>query len=174
MKQTDKLNFKLDLQMFAEEEPEPPKPEEDYLKVIKDLKEKSVSKEEYDKLLEDRNKLLNDYLNGGDLKPHVDPKNKESAEDIREYLRQGKARTNLELWTKYLDLRDKVMEQGEIDPMVPVGPDVTPKDSDFASAAKTASEIRECIENCGGDPELFNQLLDKKFIGGFPKHNSRK
>lgn len=169
MKQTDKLNFYLDLQMFADGDPEPtPELEQDYLKVIKELKENSVPKADYEKVFNDRNKLLNDYLNGGNPQPSTDPEKGVSAEDIREYLRTGKSKTNLDLWTHYLDLRDKVMEQGGIDPMVPVGPDITPKDADFALAAKIASEIRECIENCDNDPELFNQLLDKKIIGGLP------
>lgn len=171
MNQTDKLNFKLDLQMFAEGDPEPaPEPEKDYLKIIADLKKNTVPKSEYEKVRNDRDKLLNDYLNGGDPQPEVnDPPQKESAEDLRAYLRSGKAKTNLDLWVHYLDLRDAVMEQGEIDPMVPVGEDYTPNAADFETAEHIASEIRECINLSGGDPAKFNELLDAKIIGGLPK-----
>lgn len=168
--------FKLNLQLFAEGDPnqQVDPVTQNYIDEIKDLKENTVPKAEYDKVVEEHKKALKEFLNGkthkeGDPedKPE-DPSIKSLREDL--FVKQN-CKTNLEYFSKSLKLREKIMEEGGIDPFVPVGKDMTPNESHFASAAKVASEIQSCIDACGGDPEEFNRLLDKKIIGGLPDHN---
>ena len=171
--------FKLNLQLFAEDDPAPEDKkdpiEQNYLKELKKLKENSVPKADYDKVVEEHKKVLKELLNGethkggddGNNQPE-DPSIKELREDL--YVKQN-CKNNLEYFSKTLMLREKVMEQGGIDPFVPVGKDVTPEDRHFATAAKIADEIQGCIDECGGDPDEFNRLLDKKIIGGLPFPN---
>lgn len=166
--------FKLNLQLFAEDNPNPQVDPvtQNYVKELKELKENSVPKSEYDKVVEEHKKVLKEFLNGelhkggeGDQQSQ-DPSIQELRDSL--YVKQD-CKNNLEYFSKTLLLREKVMEQGQIDPMVPIGKDMTPNDSHFATAAKIASEIQSCIDACGGDPEEFNRLLDKKIIGGLPR-----
>ena len=165
--------FKLNLQLFAEGDPQVDPVTQNYLDEIKDLKENTVPKAEYDKVVEEHKKALKEFLNGKTHK-EGDPDNqqpeKPSIKQLREdlYVKQN-CKTNLEYFSKTLQLREEIMEEGGIDPFVPIGKDMTPKDSHFATAAKIATEIQSCIDECGGDPDEFNRLLDKKIIGGLPR-----
>ena len=61
------------------------------------------------------------------------------------------------------------MENGKADPFVPFGKDANPTQADFDLAERVASTMQECITLAGGDPERFNQEVDKRIIGGLPK-----
>lgn len=170
--------FNLDLQMFAEdqkpngEEQNYDSPEKNLLEAYQQLKEKSVPKEDYDKVLEMNKKLLDASLNGvgeqteGEEKPS-DP----SIDDLRAELYGPKRKelTDLEYWEKTLALRKAVMDQGKTDPMVPVGKDVSPTQADFATAENICSVVEECINLANGDSQEFTRQLDKRVIGGLPK-----
>lgn len=165
--------FKLDLQLFTEGDPAPTPESQDqkYLDVIKELKEKSVSKEEYDKVVADRDKLLNDYLNGGSPTPEVEV-DTTTEKELIEALYGDKAEelSNLEYWKKTCKLREMQMGRGMIDPGVPRGRDGEgPTTEDFARSAKVFEVIQECINEAGDDPAKFNELLDGRVIGGLPK-----
>ena len=164
--------FKLNLQLFAEEEkPTPENQDQKYLEVIKELKEKSVPKEDYERVVADRDKLLNDYLNGGSPDPEV-VVDTTTEKELIEALYGDKAQelSNLEYWKKTCKLREMQMERGMIDPGVPRGRDAGgPTTEDFARSAKVFEVIQECINASGDDPEKFNELLDSKVIGGLPK-----
>ena len=167
--------YKLDLQLFAEDQPETPPTdlEQNYIEVIKELKENSVPKEDYDRVLDENKRLLNEYLNGGE--PVSVPEEEKITEaQLREDLYGGKKElTNLEYWDKTIKLREMVMARGQIDPAVPVGHKYKPTSEDFAVSAKVFAEIGECVKAADGDPAKFNDLLDAKIIGGIPRAKSR-
>lgn len=179
---TKALLFKLNLQLFAEDDDDPGKDkpgdkkdpddvDKNYLDEIKSLKEgKAKAEKDLAKAVAENKKLLKDYLDG-DIPP-ADEKDKTeepTEEELRESLYVKKdCKNNLEYFKKTLKLREKVMERGEIDPFVPVGKDMTPEQRHFDSATKIAKEIQSCIDACEDDPEQFNRLFDKKIIGGLP------
>lgn len=173
MKTKPKNLFKLDLQLFAEgdQASTPESQDQKYLDVIKELKEKSVPKEDYDRVVADRDKLLNDYLNGGSTAPEV-VVDTTTEKELIDALYGDKAQelSNLEYWKKTCKLREMQMERGMIDPSVPRGRDGGgPTTEDFARSARVFEVIQECIDASGDDPEKFNDLLDSKVIGGLPK-----
>lgn len=165
------LLFRLDIQLFAEDNP--PAPESNILEAYKKLKETSVPRADYEKVLEINKKLVDASLNGGgDNNDDEDSKKSEpSIDDLRADLYGPKRKdlNNLEYWSKTLALRKAVMDQGKTDPMVPIGKDVSPTQQDFATAENICSAIEECITLANGDPEEFNRELDKRIIGGLPK-----
>lgn len=179
---TEALLFKLNLQLFAEDDdPGDTPPGDDkgddvdsnYLDTIKDLKEKNAEKDkQLKKAVAENKKLLKDYLDG-DIPPAGDDKVKSTEptiEELRDSLYVKKdCKNNLEYFKKTLKLREKVMEQGEIDPFVPIGKDMTPEQRHFDDAARIAKHLQECVDSCEDDPEQFNRLLDKKIIGGLPE-----
>lgn len=162
-------HYILDLQLFAEEdqksaEPEKVDPEKNYAKAIAELKAKTVSREDYQKLEEQNKQLLDAIINGNGGQDSPEDKTKRaSIEELRKDLYvDKKTMTNLEYWEKTLQLRELLMEQGKTDPFVPVGHKVKATSADYAAAENVASGIKECIEAAGGDPVAFNNELRRR------------
>ena len=166
----DQTRFNLDLQLFAEEDPQEPTdkvdPEKNYAKAIRDLKENSVSKEDYEKLEAQNKQLLDAIINGNG---ETDDKDKvevlPSIKELREDLYGGKKHlSNLEYWEKTLALREALMAQGETDPFVPVGEKIVAENSDYEAAERVASVVKECIEYAKGDSAVFTNELQRRTI----------
>ena len=174
--------FKLDLQQFAEDpnpadpqNPAEPAPQDPgikkYLDALEEQKKNSVSKEAYAKLEAENKELFNAVLNGGSLKSGS-PKSEEKPDikQLREELYGGKASlNNLEYAKKTLELRKALMDEGEIDPFVPVGKNISPDENDFAKAQAVADVIQECIDTAEGDSGVFTNLLQLKTVEAMPR-----
>jgi chorismate mutase len=166
----NQTDYKLDLQLFAEEDPqdnlEKVDPEKNYAKAIRDLKENTVSKEDYEKLEAQNKQLLDAIINGNG---ETDDKDKvevlPSIKELREDLYGGKKHlSNLEYWQKTLALREALMAQGETDPFVPVGERITAERSDFEAAERVATVVKECIDYAKGDSAIFTNELQRRTI----------
>ena len=136
---------------------------QDYLAAIKELKEKSVDRSEYDKLRAENKKLIDAVVNGqpGQEEPVVSKHSKEQIDDLRNDLfNSPKELNNLEYITKAMELREALIENGEPDPFLPVGKQISPTRDDIEGAEKVAQVYRECIEYAEGDSEVFtNELM---------------
>ena len=181
--------FKLDLQMFAEdeqpkEEPKPsePKPNEEdtdkvaLAKALKEARENSVSKAEYDKVVAENKKLVSEIINGdehdgsGQHKvPEKDPDTviKELREDL--YGPNCSELSNLEYWTKTLALRKAVIEKGEPDPFLPVGAKISPDEDDVVKANNVADVVEQCIKEAEGNSDVFTALLQSRTNNDSPQ-----
>ena len=136
---------------------------QDYLAAIKELKEKSVDRSEYDKLRAENKKLIDAVVNGqpGQEEPVVSKHSKEQIDDLRnELFNSPKELNNLEYITKAMELREALIENGEPDPFLPVGKQISPTRDDIEGAEKVAQVYKECIEYAEGDSEVFtNELM---------------
>ena len=136
---------------------------QDYLAAIKELKEKSVDRSEYDKLRAENKKLIDAVVNGqpGQEEPVVSKHSKEQIDELRnELFNSPKELNNLEYITKAMELREALIENGEPDPFLPVGKQISPTRDDIEGAEKVAQVYRECIEYAEGDSEVFtNELM---------------
>ena len=136
---------------------------QDYLAAIKELKEKSVDRSEYDKLRAENKKLIDAVVNGqpGQEEPAVSKHSKEQIDDLRNDLfNSPKELNNLEYVTKAMELREALMENGEPDPFLPVGKQISPTRDDIEGAEKVAQVYKECIDYAEGDSEVFtNELM---------------
>ena len=136
---------------------------QDYLAAIKELKEKSVDRSEYDKLRAENKKLIDAVVNGqpGQEEQVVVKHSKEQIDELRNDLfNSPRELNNLEYITKAMELRDALMENGEPDPFLPVGKQISPTRDDLEGAEKVAQVYRECIEYAEGDSEVFtNELM---------------
>lgn len=136
------------------------KPAEDpLLKEIKDLKENTVDKKEYDRVMEQNRQLLKAVLDGDGDTPSVE--SKESIEDLRkELFNQNGDLSNLEVAKKSLDLRKKLMAEGKPDPFLPVGTNYIVTNEDIEAANRVAECLEHCVEYADGDSEVFtNELM---------------
>ena len=136
---------------------------QDYLAAIKELKEKSVDRSEYDKLRAENKKLIDAVVNGqpGQEEPAASKHSKEQIDELRNDLfNSPRELNNLEYVTKAMELREALMENGEPDPFLPVGKQISPTRDDLEGAEKVAQVYRECIDYAEGDSEVFtNELM---------------
>lgn len=136
---------------------------QDYLAAIKELKQNSVDRSEYDKLRAENKKLIDAVVNGqpGQEEPVASKHSKEQIDDLRnELFNSPKELNNLEYITKAMELREALMENGEPDPFLPVGKQISPTRDDLEGAEKVAQVYKECIEYAEGDSEVFtNELM---------------
>ena len=136
---------------------------QDYITAIKELKQNSVDRSEYEKLRAENKKLIDAVVNGqpGQEEPVVSKHSKEQIDDLRNDLfNSPRELNNLEYITKAMELREALMENGEPDPFLPVGKQISPTRDDLEGAEKVAQVYRECIEYAEGDSEVFtNELM---------------
>ena len=136
---------------------------QDYIAAIKELKQNSVDRSEYDKLRAENKKLIDAVVNGqpGQEEQVVVKHSKEQIDDLRNDLfNSPRELTNLEFITKTMELREALMENGEPDPFLPVGKQISPTRDDIEGAEKVAQVYKECIEYAEGDSEVFtNELM---------------
>ncbi len=136
---------------------------QDYLAAIKELKQNSVDRSEYDKLRAENKKLIDAVVNGqpGQEEPVVSKHSKEQIDDLRNDLfNSPRELNNLEYITKAMELREALIENGEPDPFLPVGKQISPTRDDIEGAEKVAQVYKECIEYAEGDSEVFtNELM---------------
>lgn len=136
---------------------------QDYINAIKDLKKNSVDRSEYEKLRAENKKLIDAVVNGqpGQEEQVVVKHSKEQIDDLRNDLfNSPRELNNLEFITKTMELREALMENGEPDPFLPVGKQISPTRDDIEGAEKVAQVYKECIEYAEGDSEVFtNELM---------------
>ena len=136
---------------------------QDYIAAIKELKQNSVDRSEYDKLRAENKKLIDAVVNGqpGQEEQVVVRHSKEQIDDLRNDLfNSPRELNNLEFITKAMELREALMENGEPDPFLPVGKQISPTRDDLEGAEKVAQVYKECIDYAEGDSEVFtNELM---------------
>ena len=134
----------------------------DYLAAIKELKQNSVGREEYEKLKAENKKLIDAVVNGQpSQEEQVVAHTKEDIDRLRkELFNSDKDLSNLEYVTKAVELREALIENGEPDPFIPVGHQISPTREDIEKAAMVAQVYKECIDYAEGDSEVFtNELM---------------
>lgn len=151
-------------QQKGEKEPAPNNVE--LAKALKEARENSVSKEQYDRVVAENKALVSEIINGeGAGSGQVSPEdNKPSIEELREELYGPKCSSlsNLEYWEKTLALRDAVIEKEGVDPFLPIGSKISPEASDVEAANRVAEVVKECIEEAEGNSDVFTALLQSK------------
>lgn len=141
-------------------------PEIDAAQALIDLKKNTVSKSDYEKLKEENQKLLKSIINGeqietGDITPET------SKEDLRKELYGGEGfhGSDIDFWTKTLELREKVMDEDGYDPFVPKGRQAVVTAADYEVAERVANVVRDVLDYANGDNALFISELNKRTTG---------
>ena len=145
---------------------------QDYISAINEIKQNTVSKEAYNKVVEDNKKLLDSLVHGTGNGQDQEQKPKEpDIDELREEL-YGVNRndmTNYEYVDKTLQLRKAIMDKGGGDPFVPSGMKIQPSLEEFQKAQNVADILQEQVDdvknNYGGDPSIFNDKLSRIING---------
>jgi len=135
----------------------------DYLAAIKELKQNSVGREEYERLKAENKKLIDAVVNGQPAQetPQAVVHTKDEINQLRKDLFNPEEQlTNLEYVTKAMELREALIENGNPDPFLPVGKQINPSRDDVEKANIVAQVYQECIDYADGDSEVFtNELM---------------
>lgn len=136
----------------------------EYINQIKDLKEKTVSREEYERIKNDNKELAKALINGtgANIPGITKPENKPDLDDLRKKLFTKKSKNDLEYFTNLLALRDGVMADGQPDPFLPINREFRATAQDEADAERIATQIKEAIEYADGDPAVFSNDLRRR------------
>lgn len=135
----------------------------DYLANLQALKDNTVSKDEYAKLVAD-NKRLAQALANGDFGSHEESAKKQiiSVDEAKAKLFNVTRKTDLQLFTEVLDLRDAVLNEGGNDPFLNVDPDHIPTEQEKLDADRIANNIRDAINYADGDPSIFRTEMMRR------------
>lgn len=138
----------------------------DYLAAIKELKKNSVDRAEYDRLRAENKKLLDTVINGQLPPEETEPTPKYRDTKVLKSIIANENSSNLDYWTAFLELRDKVIDECGYDPVVSggIGPNgaVEPEYGEREGMAEQMEIIRECIKIANGDNQVFINETSKR------------
>lgn len=157
-------------------EPEKSLTADEYTAAIKNLKAKTVSKEEYDKLKEENKTLIKALAGEGPAPEGAQETGKKP--DIKElrkkFLTAGEENlSNAETVQTALELRKALIESGERDPFLPQGMKIQTTPQDIATANKVADNLQKMLDEATDeegyiDEEMFNAQLRKNIAEDSP------
>ena len=153
-----------------EKEKKPESSNVELAKALKELKENSVSKEDYEKLQNENKELVAQIINGeggGNGQPTPE---KVDVKVLRDelYGPKGADLSNLDFWKKTLQLRQAVIEQEGYDPFLPHGAKIKPNQQDIERAEAVAKTVQECIDKSEGSSEIFTAMLQQETANDSP------
>lgn len=133
---------------------------EQYIAAIKELKENTVSKEEFLKVKKENKQLLDTLVNGQTIEQPV-VENKKTIQELKDHLMED-GLTNLDYVTTSLELRNRVLEDEGRDLYCPEGTQYSPSVQDRETAKKVADTLQEMIDIADGSPEVFNSEFQRR------------
>ena len=147
-------------------------PYQEYIDTINELKAKSVPKEKYEQLEQEKKGLIEALKNGSQVNV-VEPKEEVNIDELRRdlYGNPEKQMSNLEYVEKTLKLRKALIEKGEPDPFMPNGHEYQYDQRDQDKANYVAQVYQECIDYAQGNDQLFTQELMRRTKDDSPLSN---
>lgn len=131
----------------------------DPVQAINELKQNSVSKEQYNKVVEEKNKYLKALIDGTQV-PVDKQKDSVDIDALRKDLFSGENElSNLEYAQKALELREALIDSKGVDIFVGKGSKLTPTNEDYEAAQRVADTFQKCIDVAEGNSEIFTREL---------------
>ena len=128
----------------------------EYIDAIATLKQNSVDQASHDSLKQENKKLLDALVNGGQLDADaIKEQPKEDIQTLRDRVFNKENQSNLEYWTNVLALRDRLLEEGQEDPLVPQGRKIQATVQDYEAAQRVAEGMRNLVDYANGNNEVF-------------------
>ena len=145
-----------------------------YIDAIRDLKANTVSKDRYNKLMEENKNLLNSLVNGESVAAAA-PSQQNELPPIQDLVNEmrGKQLNDIEFVEKALEFRERVLEETGEDCFVSKGHNITPTQESYIAAQRTADIYRECLDYANGDNKVFMNELMRRMPNDGPVAQSR-
>lgn len=169
--------FRLNIQFFAEDNPQPEKvdpnqppvpqpdttpknPADVYADALDEMKAHTVPKEEYEKVLAERDTLVKRSLTQRELHLNPQPETVDLNQIRKELFTEHI--TNYDYVQKALKLRQGIIDQGGRD--IFVSPTSGRVEEDEKEARKVAKIMQECLDFCKDNHELFPSVLQSRLV----------
>lgn len=134
--------------------------DKDLLDQLKEFKETHVPKEEYEKVLAERNRLVNDFMTSTEIEQDDEPVVIDLDEQNRELFNPSKPITNMEFAKRFLEYRKNVIAMKGYDPIIPKNAN----QNDYFNRDQLIDAWEYCLEKCHDDPNLFDSLISKILV----------
>ena len=135
-----------------------------YLEEIKKLKENTVSKADYDKLLNENRNLLKTVVEGSKIEESTDSGTpKIPTIDLVKRLKSGEL-NNLEYVDTALKVRNQYLEETGRDLFLPNGHDYSPTSDDLASVKDVSEFLQDLVDVADGNSEVFTREYQRRVI----------
>ncbi len=133
---------------------------EQYIAAINQLKENTVSKEQFLKLKQENKQLLDSLVNGQTIEKPVEVV-RPSIDELKAKLGRDDL-SNLDYVSTSLELRNRVLEEQGIDMYCPNGAKYVSTYEDKMAAEKVAEAFQEMIDLADGSNEVFNAEFQRR------------
>ena len=140
--------------------------DQNYIEALAKMRENSVPKEQYQKLVDENKQLVEAMINGETIKNSA-PEPEVDIDKLRSEL-LTKDMTNMEYTKKSLELRNELLKRGEHDPFAPYRHNAEPEESDLVAASKAANALQHCLDVANGYPDVFNNELQRIMVDTVP------
>lgn len=130
----------------------------EYIEALNELRNSTVSKDQYQKLMAERNQLITALKNGETIQDADD--NPVDVDELRKKL-FTKDLSNLEYVDTALQLRKELMARGERDPFLPIGEKVRETSDMHIKAQEIAEGLQYCVDSADGDSGVFTAYYQK-------------
>lgn len=169
------IRFQLDIQFFADEDPNPqPQPEEINLaEEVAKIKNGMVPKESYEALKKNYLETVRRIASGEDTSSDGQPDDTDNTpgkpktrdpKTIAAEFMGGQELTNLDYVKHALELREASLERGMPDPFMPNDKNYSWNETDQAEADNVAKVLQGLVDKSNGDPAVFRGLLDSVLV----------
>ena len=128
----------------------------DPIQAINELKQNTVSKEEYNKVKAEKDKYLKALIEGSQV---ADEKKEPVDVDALRKSLFTEDLDNLTFAKKALELRDELIDKEGIDIFVGRGNKYAPTQTDYEAAQRVADAFQSCVDVADGDSETFTREL---------------
>lgn len=133
-----------------------------YLENLDALRNTTVSKEDYDRVVADNKRLATALANGDFSSGESDETANLDLESCRAKMFDGRRKTDMELFQDMMNLRNAAINAGERDPFLHNDPAHIPTMQEEQDAERIAREIQASLDYADGDPEVFRQEMLRK------------
>ena len=145
----------------------------DYISAINEMKQNSVSKEQYQKLQADNKRLLDALVSNKQL--DIPEEKPADITELRTKLfKNEQGLSNLEFIDTALKLREALIAKGEPDPFLPVGSKVQPDYDMVEKADNVAKCLKEIVDFADGDSGIFNAEYQRRVVDTMPTRRNYK
>lgn len=151
----------------------------DPIEALKEMKQTMVSKDEYDRVVAERNRIFDAYAKGERAtveEPAPEPV------DIRKlatklYGSEFYEGKDIDYMQDVLNLRQAVIDQWGCDTFVPEASENgkwKPTEADFLDAQRRADIYQECIDIAQGDNEIYLREINRRLGNNSPIQTKRR
>lgn len=147
--------------------------EVDPIAIIEDMRNNTVPKDKYNKLMADNAKLMKALANGEVIQ--VEAPNTPNIEDLRKEYFNFENKTDLQIAKDTLALRNALIEAGEPDPFLPNGKSVDITEQDEIDANRVADLLEYAINASNDSNAVFLAQLSNKLLDtSIPRQSNRR